>query len=95
MNCKPEKVYEKIFEILLKGLDENQATDNRIISPYMTGTLKHLMHMTSKYLFSTGIQNIQCFVFYIYKTTFSFQLHDSKKNIKSEQGFLDGVYNEV
>ena len=26
--------------------DENQAIDNRIIPPYVTGTLKHLMHMT-------------------------------------------------
>ena len=42
---------------------------------------------------STKINN---FIFDIYETTFSFQLHSSKKNIlQGEQGFLDGVYTEV
>ena len=36
------------------------------------------------------------FIFYIYETAFSFQLHDSKKYIlRDEQGFLNGVYTEV
>ena len=44
--CKPEKICKKIFVILLKWLNENHAIDNRIILPYMTGTLKHSMHMS-------------------------------------------------
>ena len=32
--------------VLLEGLDENQAIDNRIIPPYVTDALKHSMHMT-------------------------------------------------
>ena len=62
----------------------------RIIPPYVTGTLKHLMYMAQ------GIQNIQCFdsknwimssmrinmtVYFLCIRTLSFQLHDSKKNI--------------
>ena len=37
------------------------------------------------------------FIFDIYETTFSFQLHDNKKNVilKTEQDLFDGVYNEV
>ena len=36
------------------------------------------------------------FIFDIYEATFSFQLHDSKKNVlKAEQAFLDGVYTGV
>ena len=36
--CKPV--------ILLKRLYENKTIDNRIIPPYVTGKLKHSMHMT-------------------------------------------------
>ena len=32
--------------ILLKWLDENQAIDDIIIPPYVTGFLKHSMRMT-------------------------------------------------
>ena len=43
--CKPEKLIKK-YLILLKWLDENQTIDNRIIPPYVSGTLKHSTHMT-------------------------------------------------
>ena len=38
--------------MLLKKLDENQAIDNWIIPPYVTGTLKNLMHMMHMHLYS-------------------------------------------
>ena len=45
--CKPEKIIKKkIFLIILKGLHEIYAIDNRIIPLYVTGTLKHSMHST-------------------------------------------------
>ena len=43
--CKPETFIKKIYVILLKWLDENQAIDNIIILSYVTGTLKHSIHM--------------------------------------------------
>ena len=60
----------------------------------MTSILKHSMH-------NLAIQNIQCltqkiesqlqqwqilpFIFYIYETTYSFQLHGSKKQEKQKR----------
>ena len=83
--------------------DENQAIDNRIIPPYVTGILKYLMHMIS------GIQNIRCltqkiesclqgrlillFIFDIYETNFSFQLQaifQRSRRLKT-QNFLLGM----
>ena len=37
-------IYHAIQLIIM--CDENQAIDNRIIPPYVTGALKHSMHVT-------------------------------------------------
>ena len=52
-------------------------------------TQKIKPHLHQKY--------ILLLLFDIHKATFFFQLHDTKKNItlKTEQGFLNGVYTEV
>ena len=43
---KTWKSFKKIFVILLKWLDENQAIEKRIISPYVGAALKYSMRMT-------------------------------------------------
>ena len=71
--------------------DENQAIDNGIIHPYMT-CLKtfdthnlryseHSMCDQKKLNHFFNDDRYYCFFLYIFKTTYSFQLHDSKKNI--------------
>ena len=85
--------------MLLEWLDENQAVDNRIIPPYVTGTLKSLMHVI--YIFKhsmfdpknwiTSSMTINITVCFLYTRNNFLPPYI----LKAEQGFLGGVYTVI
>ena len=75
--------------------DQKQAIDNKIIPPFVTGTLKSSMHKKLNHVFNGD--KYYC-LFFIYRKQLSLSSYMTVKKyyiLKAEQGFLDGVYTEV